>query len=76
MPCEATFSRAFGEFAASELMQRVHARMIQDSLGEQLIGHVSRDSTAIEAREAIAKKDKAEVSPAKPKNKPGRPKKG
>ena len=76
LPSEATFSRGFAEFAASELMQRVHARMIEDTLGNQLIGHISRDSTAIEARESIAKKDKAEVIPAKPKNKRGRPQKG
>ena len=50
--------------------------MIEDSLGGQLIGHISRDSTAIEARESIAKKDKAEVAPVKPKNKRGRPQKG
>ena len=76
LPSESTFSRAFEEFSSGELMQRVHARMIEDTLGEQLIGHISRDSTAIEARESIAKKDKAEVAPAKPKNKPGRPSKG
>ena len=76
LPSEAAFSRGFAEFAASELMQRVHARMIEDTLGNQLIGHISRDSTAIEARESIAKKDKAEVIPAKPKNKRGRPQKG
>ena len=56
LPSEATFSRAFAEFAASELIQRVHARMIEDTLGKQLIGHISRDSTAIEARETMAKK--------------------
>ncbi len=76
LPSEATFSRAFEEFATSELMQRVHASMIKATLGEQLIGHISRDSTAIEARESIAKKDKAEVAPTKPKNKRGRPAKG
>ncbi|MDZ7937221.1 MAG: transposase [Rhodoferax sp.] len=76
LPSESTFSRAFDEFADSELIQRVHARMIQDTLGEQLIGHLSRDSTAIEARESIAKKDKTEVVPAQPKNKRGRPSKG
>jgi hypothetical protein len=76
LPSESTFSRAFEEFASSELIQHVHARMIKDTLGEQLIGHISRDSTAIEARESIAKKDKAEVVPAKPKNKRGRPAKG
>ena len=61
LPSESTFSRAFDEFARDELMQRVHARMIEDTLGNQLIGHISRDSTAIEARESIAKKDKAEL---------------
>jgi Transposase domain (DUF772)/Transposase DDE domain len=76
LPSEATFSRAFGEFAASELIQRVHARMIEDALGEQLIGHISRDSTAIEARESITKKDKVQVLQPKPKNKRGRPAKG
>jgi hypothetical protein len=79
LPSESTFSRAFEEFSRDELMQRVHARMIQDTLGEQLIGHISRDSTAIEARESIAKRDKIEeASKAQTgsKNKPGRPKKG
>lgn len=46
LPSESTFSRAFEEFARDELMQRVHARMIEDTLGNQLIGHISRDSTA------------------------------
>jgi len=76
LPSESTFSRAFEEFSRGELMQRVHARMIEDTLGEQLIGHISRDSTAIEARESIAKKDKTEVAKALPKNKRGRPPKG
>ena len=39
-------------------MQRVHARMIKENLGDQLIGHLSRDSTAIDARESLAKKTK------------------
>jgi hypothetical protein len=76
LPSEATFSRAFDEFPSCELMQRVHALMIEDTLGEQLDGHISRDSTAIEARESIEKKDKTEVALAKPQNKRGRPPKG
>ena len=81
LPSEATFSRAFEEFAATELLQRVHAHMIKDTLGEQLIGHISRDSTAIEARETIAKKDPAKevlakAQTVKPKHKRGRPSKG
>ena len=43
-----------------------------DVLGEALIGHVSRDSTAIESREAAAAKPKTET----PKRWPGRPRKG
>ncbi|MFZ2393387.1 MAG: transposase [Rhodoferax sp.] len=46
LPSESTFSRAFVEFASSELIQRVHARMIKATLGKQLIGHISRDSTS------------------------------
>ena len=76
LPSESTFSRAFEAFARDDLMQRVHARMIKDTLGHQLIGHISRDSTAIETRESIAKKDKVQMAKAKPKNKRGRPAKG
>jgi hypothetical protein len=51
LPSEATFSRAFEEFAKDKLPQRVHAALIKANLGDQLIGHISRDSTAILARE-------------------------
>ena len=51
LPSEATFSRAFAEFAKDELPQKVHAIMVREQLGDQLIGHISRDSTAIPARE-------------------------
>jgi hypothetical protein len=67
LPSESTFSRSFEGFAASELLQRVHASMIKDTLGEQLIGHLSRDSTAIEARESIAKKTRLKSSKPSPK---------
>jgi hypothetical protein len=51
LPSEATFSRAFDEFAKSELSARVQEALIKEHLGSQLIGHLSRDGTAIEARE-------------------------
>jgi len=56
LPSEATFSRAFAEFAKAELAERTHAALVKEMLGEQLIGHISRDGTAIEAREKPAKK--------------------
>ena len=51
IPHEATFSRAYAEFAASELPQRLHAALIECTQKDRLIGHIARDSTAIEARE-------------------------
>ena len=72
IPSEATFSRAFAEFSASRLAERMHEALVVDVLGEALIGHVSRDSTAIEGREAAAAKPKVDV----PKRRPGRPRKG
>lgn len=38
------------------LAERVHEALIKEDLGEELIGHISRDATAIEARERLVKK--------------------
>jgi hypothetical protein len=51
LPSEATFSRAFEEFAEGRLAERVHEALIQEQLGEERVGHISRDGTAIAARE-------------------------
>jgi len=51
VPHEATFSRAFEEFAKMQLPVFVHEALIRESQSERLIGHIARDSTAIEARE-------------------------
>lgn len=54
LPSEATFSRAFEEFAEARLAEHVHEALIKAHLGDELIGHISRDGTAIEARERKA----------------------
>ena len=66
LPDEATFSRAFAEFAESRLAERVHQALIEAHLGTELVGHISRDGTAIEARERPAKPAQApiETTPA------------
>jgi hypothetical protein len=51
IPHESTFSRAFAEFAETELPQRLHAALIDCTQKDRLIGHIARDSTAIAARE-------------------------
>jgi hypothetical protein len=73
VPGESTFSRAFAEFAESRLPERVHQALMEQHFGDQIVGHISRDSTAIAAREKPEKK--AVVVEKKPK-KQGRPKKG
>lgn len=75
LPSEATFSRAFDEFAESELPQRVHEGLIEQHEKERLVGHISRDSTAIEGREKPVPKPKKEEENT-PKRRRGRPRKG
>jgi hypothetical protein len=77
LPDAATFSRAFAEFAQFELPQRVHAALISAHLSDQLIGHLSRDSSAIEVRERPARKPQDAVTePAQKPARRGRPKRG
>ena len=73
VPSEPTFSRAFAEFAADQLPQRIHEHMVTIHAGPKLVGHVSRDATAIEAPERPAPKPAATP---KPPRKRGRPRKG
>lgn len=75
IPHESQFSRAFAEFAASELPQRLHEALIKATQQERLIGHISRDSTEIEAREKPVR-TLVSITPAKSIRKRGRPKKG
>jgi hypothetical protein len=55
VPSESTFSRAFAEFAESNLPGLVQETLIKDVFKNRLVGHISRDATAIEAREKPAK---------------------
>lgn len=74
MPHESTFSRAFAEFALTGLAKHAHDAVIANTQAKRLVGHVSHDSTAIEAREhyedtpekKAEKKAKAEKKKAKP----------
>ncbi len=77
LPSEATFSRAFEEFATVCLAERVHEALIARHLGDELIGHISRDGTAIMAREHPAKTPSVTATPASiaPKKR-GRPRRG
>lgn len=65
IPSESTLSRAFAEFAVSSLGGRVHDAQVKEYLAEELVGHISRDSTAIVGRERPAKKKKEPRKPRK-----------
>ncbi len=73
VPSESTFSRTFAEFAKSSLPNRVHEALIKRAYKDCIVGHISRDATAIHAREKAA--PSAPVAPTPQKRKRGRPKK-
>jgi hypothetical protein len=72
VPSEATFSRAFTAFARAGLGDVALARLAREALGSEVVMHVARDSTAVQARERPLRKRKKEPGP---RLKPG-PKKG
>jgi len=73
IPHESTFSRTFELFSSTSLPQRIHKEMIKENLGSKIIGHISRDSTAIDSREKVVKTEKKEPEI---KHGRGRPKTG
>jgi hypothetical protein len=69
---EATFSRAFQEFSVSGLGERVHQVLVETTLQSELLGHISRDSTAIEGREKPVAKPKKEKAAPRRRGRPAR----
>jgi Transposase DDE domain/Transposase domain (DUF772) len=73
VPSESTFSRAFAEFAEMKLGEKVHQALVEQWVKPELVGHISRDATAIEGRE----KPRRKSPPPKPApRKKGRPRRG
>ncbi len=75
LPHESKFSRAFAEFAESELPQQLHEAVVAATQKERLIGHIARDSTAITVRERYpetAQQKAAKQGKTKKKKKTGR----
>ncbi|MCF6318381.1 MAG: transposase, partial [Proteobacteria bacterium] len=73
IPSQPTFSRANDEFSKMEIAEITHKNIIKNYLSEDIIGHISRDSTAINAREKPLKTHNEKSTIPK---KRGRPKKG
>jgi IS5 family transposase len=76
VPSLATFSRRFAEFAALPLASRTLNDMASQYHEGRIVGHISRDSTAIPAREKPVNKKRDVAVPTGSKRKRGRPRKG
>ena len=62
IPSEATFSHAFAAFARDEAPQAIHQATLKARYAGKLVGHISRDATAIHAREKAAKQEPKPVA--------------
>src|SRR5205085_8607303 len=72
VPSASTFSRAFAELARTGLLDQVHEALVAKYAGDTLFWHLSRDSTAIVARERVQPNpDKAAAPAADPHPEPG-----
>ena len=57
VPSEATFSRAFKDFADKKLLACMHEIIVSENYTEKIVGHASMDSTAIAGREKSCRKN-------------------
>lgn len=73
VPSESVFSRAFAEFAKMELPTRAHEVLVRKTCSDRIVGHISRDSTAVEVREkpvAVTRQSASENLPASTESRP------
>jgi hypothetical protein len=71
LPHESKFSRAFAEFAHTQLPQQLHEALIAATQQQRLIGHIARDSTAILVRERYPETKEQKAAKRKAKKQAG-----
>jgi transposase len=77
VPGEATFSRRFDELSRSHVMEQAMNRIAKKYHKDRIVGHISRDSSAITAREKpVNRKKDVKERNNKITRKRGRPRKG
>jgi Transposase DDE domain/Transposase domain (DUF772) len=57
LPSESKFSRAFSKFAKLSLPEKVHQALVKEIYKDDLLQNVVIDSTPVEAREKVVKKE-------------------
>lgn len=60
LPTESTFSRAFSQFSDTDTGQRIHELLVAEVFEGHIVGHIARDSTAIEVLERPPSRKKGE----------------
>ena len=70
VPGEATFSRAFAEFAATGLPTQIHEALVRHTQQDRVIAYIARDSTAISARQCPPEERKKAVTAKRPVHPP------
>lgn len=76
VPSPAVFSRRLAAFSSNAVLGRTLNSLVTDFHKDKIVGHISRDSTAIAAREKPANKKGDATPPSEQKQKRGRPRKG
>jgi hypothetical protein len=77
IPSESTFSRAFAEFAKTNLLDEIHGVFVKEHAEGRIAQNLSRDSTAIQGREKpVAKPKKAKKAKSKAEKKQAKRMKG
>ena len=71
IPGKASFSRAFSILAEAGILPGTLESLVKETFKDKVVYHISRDSTAINARETVEKKDSEKGT--KPLKKRGRP---
>jgi hypothetical protein len=71
IPGQASFSRAYSFLAAADIQPGMLERFARETFKDKIVYHVSRDSTAINARETVQKeKGKSDVKQPKKRGRP------
>ena len=74
IPGRSSFSRAFKYLSETDILSETLEGFARETFKDKIVYHISRDSSAINARETVEKKDKKNGE--KPEKKRGRPRKG
>ena len=72
VPSESAFSRVFAFLSKGDILEETHTTIVKKTHEGKVVYHVCRDSSAIAAREKVAKTGKKEKKPPKKRGRPAK----